>query len=162
MANSQLQSRQDDVVALKSGDQDAMHRIFLAFQPRVYRFLWLKTQSVELSEDLVQETFLRLWDARRNLKPTTKLEIYLFRIASNLMSDELRKADRQRQVPLDVDPPASDSSDEMIKHSQLAKLIDQIMSTLPDAPRTAFILTRYEELSHKEVGDIMGISVRTV
>jgi len=164
MTDSERPINTEDVVALKSGDADALRRVFFLFQPRLYRFLWLKTRSVEAAEDLVQETFLRLWAARRNLKPTTKLEIYLFRIASNLVRDELRKAERHGQVKvrIDVELAAADSSDDAIKYSQLARVVDQIVSTLPDAPKTAFLLSRYEELSHLEVSEVMGISVRTV
>ncbi len=162
MSDSQFPISEQDVLALKAGDQRVLRKIFFEMQPRVYRFLWLKTRSVEISEDLVQQTFMRLWDARKKLRATSNLETYIFRIASNLATDELRRSDRQKEVHLEVtEPVAATSADSEVRYNQLAQAVDRIVSTLPDAPRTAFLLSRYEGLSHKEIAEVMNISIKT-
>lgn len=164
MAQNILWLTPEAIDSLISGDADVFRELFLEFQPRLYHFLWLKLRSVELAEDLTQETFIRLWNARQHLKPNTNLEIYLFRIASNLATDSLRKSERRKTVHgVDFDKmTAADSSDQQLEFRQLARIIDAILPTLPDGPRTAFILNRYEELSYKEVAAIMGVSIKTI
>jgi RNA polymerase sigma-70 factor (ECF subfamily) len=149
--------------ALIDGDEEVFRELFHEFQPRLYRFLWLRLKSVEAAEDLAQECFLRLWNARTRLQLGGRLDIYLFRIASNLATDYHRSAKhRHDTLTEDNSPPISDSSENAAEYNQLAAIVDKTISQLPPAPRTAFILSRYENLSHKEIAEIMGISFKTV
>lgn len=153
----------EDVEALRAGDKAVFKKIFQEYQPRLYRFLWVKLRSVDLAEDLIQESFVRLWENRETINPEKNFEIYLFRIAANLVIDFLRANKTQAhrlKNPDFVD--ARHKTDSATEFHQLRKIVDEVLSRLPEGPRTAFILSRYEELSHKEVGEVMGISTRTV
>lgn len=154
----------DQIEALRQGDRELLHEIFIELQPRIYRFVWLRSKSVELAEDVVQETFLRFWDSRKNLKTGTNIETFLFRIASNLATDHLRKDERHRELSPEKSGALAStiSADETAEYNQLAEIIDDIISSMSEAPRTAFTLSRYEALQHKEIAEVMGISVRTV
>jgi len=154
----------EQIQALRAGDGEIFRRLYLEFQPRLYRFLWLKWRSVERAEDLAQETFLRLWETRDRLRPDGNLEIYLFRIAGNLATDALRAQQRRPAIaPLETAPLfASPTPEDAVVYQEMAHRIDAIVSQLPDGPKTAFLLSRYEELSHAEIGAIMNISVKTV
>lgn len=164
MPRKTFQLTAEQVQALRAGDKQVFRQLFLEFQPRLYRFLWLKLRSVELAEDLVQETFLRLWQTRQRLQADRHIEIYLFRIASNLAIDTLRQQKRRplraalENAPL-LDPQTSEGAAE---YHELTHLIDGVIANLPDGPKTAFILHRYEGLSHAEISAILGISVKTV
>ncbi len=164
MQSSDYRITEKDVAALRAGDTAALERIFIALQPRVFRFLWVRTRSLEMSEDLVQETFLRLWDGRDRLRPTDRLETYVFRTASNLLTDTLRRDERHRELQAaNVKPEVSaTTSSDSAESKRLAQIVDHIVATLPDASRTAFALSRYEELTHKEIAEVMDISVKTV
>lgn len=83
--------KKHEIKAFKQGDLTIFKKLFYEFQPRLYRFFWFKLRSIELAEDLVQETFLRLWKARNHLKNGTPLHLYIFRIAINLATDAFRK-----------------------------------------------------------------------
>lgn len=152
------------IEALRVGDQEIFRLLYFEFQPRLYRFLWLKLRSVERAEDLTQETFLRVWETRDRLRPNGNLEIYLFRIASNLAIDVLRAQQRRPlSTPLETIPPLGlQHTEDPAAYQELKFRIDEIVSQLPDRPKTAFLLSRYEELSHAEISAIMGISVKTV
>lgn len=150
--------------ALHAGDRQVFKRIFDEFQPRLYRFLWLKLRHVQHAEDLVQETFFRLWKARDQLRAETRLEIYLFRIAANLTTDFFRRSKLAtaslESVALTL--PAPNALETTIEHEQLAHAVAEILTTLPDGPRTAFVLSRYENLSYAEIAEVMGLSIKTV
>ena len=154
----------EQIQALRDGDKEIFRRLYFELQPRLYRFLWLKLRSVERAEDLAQETFLRVWETRDRLRPDGNLEIYLFRIAGNLATDARRARQRRpstttlEATPLFDSRPAAGA----LEYQELARRIDAIIAKLPDRPKTAFLLSRYEELSHAEIGAIMGLSIKTV
>lgn len=163
MAESSVQITKKHIQALRAGDQNVLHWIFTTLQPRIYRFFYFKLNSVEIAEDLVQETFLRLWEARTRLKTDTNLETYIFRIATNLATDQLRRMERNMEVQTEKElaAPGLDSGGDA-ELAQLQKIISKIVLSLPDGSRTAFILSRQENLSHKQIAEIMDISVKTV
>jgi len=153
----------EDVEALRAGDKTVFKKIFQEYQPRLYRFLWLKLRSVDLAEDLIQETFVRLWENRQGVKPEKNFDVYLFRIAANLVVDFLRANKAKTHHIKNPDAVnAPHKTDSAAEFHQLREIVDEALSRLPEGPRTAFVLSRYEELSHKEVAEVMGISIRTV
>ncbi|KAA0229807.1 RNA polymerase sigma-70 factor [candidate division KSB1 bacterium] len=164
MPKPKLELSSEQLAALQAGDTAVFKQLFEEFQPRLYRFLWLKLRMVEQEEDLVQETFLRFWNARSQLRPGGNIEIYLFRIASNLATDVLRRPKRENnRLELETQShPAALAADQAIESEQLADMISEFVTAMPEGPRTAFILSRYENLSHAEIAEIMGISVKTV
>lgn len=150
--------------ALHAGDRRVFQLIFAEFQPRLYRFLWLKLRNVQHAEDLVQETFLRLWKARTQLRAETRLTTYLFRIAANLATDFFRRTSLPT-APLETiiaTLPAPSALETTLEHEQLAQAVNTILATMPDGPRTAFVLSRYEDLAYAEIAEVMGLSLKTV
>lgn len=150
--------------ALHAGDRQVFKLIFDEFQPRLYRFLWLKLRHVQHAEDLVQETFFRLWKARGQLRTETRLEIYLFRIAANLATDFFRRAHPPSTTleAVALTLPAPNALEITLEHQQLVHAVAEILATLPDGPRTAFALSRYEDLTYAEIAEVMGLSIKTV
>ena len=154
----------EEISALQKGDTVIFQKLFHNYQPRIYRFLWLKVRSVELAEDLVQEVFLRLWQARERLDAHRNLEIYIFRIAANLVIDTLRVQKPTTAIDIAEKSDIADprNADDKLLHDVLAAEIDRIVSNMPERPQTAFILSRHQQLSHKQIAEIMDISVKTV
>lgn len=152
-----------EIAALRDGDKSVFKKMFLEYQPRLYRFLWLRLRSVEIAEDLIQETFVRLWQNRRTLDSERDFDIYIFRIAANLVID-FSRSNAAKTRPLDnpADLDAPHKTDSIADFHQLRDIVDKALARLPDGPRTAFILTRYEEMSHEEISEVMGISIKTV
>ncbi|MFQ5650743.1 MAG: RNA polymerase sigma factor [bacterium] len=165
MSSSKPPSTNDQSLeALRRGEREVLHQLFRDLQPRLYRFVWLKTKSVEVAEDIVQETFLRVWRARKKLKTGTRLATFVFRIGNNLATDHVRRDERHKDLD-QQNPEAAgvpSAAEEQAEYNQLTQIIDRIVSSLPDAQRTAFLLSRYENLQHKEIAEVMDISVRTV
>ena len=164
MSPTKLKLSSQQLQALNSGDESVFKLLFLNYQPRLYRFFWLKIRSVELAEDLVQETFLRIWKTKNRIKNDDNLDIYIFRIASNLSIDVFRKKQRTKEfVPIDYDQLLdNDQTEDLAQANQLSQFIDKILTKLPENPRTSFLLSRNEGFSHVQIAEIMNISVKTV
>lgn len=120
----------------------------------LFRFLVKQIGSADIVEDIMQESFLRLWENRRRVD-SSKAKSYLFTIAYNRMIDELR---RDRYISLETDKKAKSNS----RSIDLKELLDQALSQLPHIQRSLVLLRDYEGYSYSEIGEILGISQEKV
>ena len=132
--------------------------------PNVYRFALRLTGDRHCAEDLTQETLLRAWQRQEQLKEGRAVRVWLFRIAANLWTDELRRGHlptasiphRDLEVVCErVTPDRTAESKEELQRA--LGLLDE----LPVRQRTVLYLTAVEELPLSEVADIIGIDKNT-
>jgi RNA polymerase sigma-70 factor, ECF subfamily len=147
----------------KSGDQHAFRVLVESFQGFVYSIAFRFTGDEAEAEDLVQETFIRLWKNMDRYNPEYKLKTWLGKIVTNLCFDFLKSSRRKNEkhrIAMDnklnvIDPSQHESElDSSELHAIVMKLADQ----LTPKQRTAFILRDLEMLEVKEVCDMMRIS----
>jgi len=84
------------VIAVKSSNFDAFETLFLRYHDLLYKYLWRQIQSEELSKDLMQETFIRLWMHRNKLDADKNIKAYLYKIAHNLIIEYTKKTKREK------------------------------------------------------------------
>lgn len=75
---------------MATGDQQAFTQIFYHYTQRIYHFIFSKTKSEELTEEIIQEVFIKIWENREQMKDVLNHEAYIFTIATNKMYDFLR------------------------------------------------------------------------
>jgi RNA polymerase sigma-70 factor (ECF subfamily) len=125
----------------------------------VYRFALYLSGDPPLAEDIVSETFLRVWDSTVEVHMET-VRGYLFAIARNLFLHELRR--RRRQDRLEdchlVEAPAPR---ELEAREDLRETLATLMK-LPESSRAALLLRAHEGLSYEEIARILGISLTAV
>lgn len=149
---------------LANGDQKAMRDIFQRFFPLVYQKIYRVIRQKELSEDLAQEVFLKLWRKRQDVMISQSLEGYLATMAYHEALGHLRRKVPERQLvqtELIAEEVASDGHLE-IEGQDLQERIDGVINTLPPRCRSVFVLSRFEGKSYKEISELMDISVKTV
>lgn len=122
------------------------------YSDALYAFLLKSTRDEELSKDLVQESFMRLWEHRHEVEHE-KSKSYLFTIGYHAMIDHIRKNKR-------VEP----FTDRHINHSaknnfsDLKEVLDKAVELLPEDQKNVLLLRDYEGYSYKEIGDITGLT----
>ena len=142
-----------------SGDQRVYASLVADYLWPISAYAQRMTGNVSNAEDITQEVFLRLWLKASEFDATrARLTTWLHQMAHNLAIDQHRK--RHREVSLeviDVPDPAvpSDSSEKPYP-------VAQALLQLPERQRSALALTYYQDLSNREVADIMGLSTRAV
>lgn len=148
---------------LRKGRAAAFEDVFNRFHQKLYFFFLKHTEDRYQAEELVQVTFVKLWQYRENLSEEHTLSEQLFRMAKTSMIDAFRKAQREHKALEAIKkkqttqylPPAEPAVD----------LMDQVrkgIHAMPPVQQKVFLLSRYEGLSHKEIAHHLSISPKTV
>lgn len=146
---------------LKRGSDAAFAELYEDTHRQLYHFFLKKLRSSALAEDLVQETFIKIWRYRASLDPSLPLSVQLFRVARSVGIDALRKAARSRVVTVpssELEPLAGFSTPaEPAAESGLM----QALSILSPQCRS-IIEHRLQGFSNHEISEKMSISKKTV
>lgn len=148
---------------LQSSDQRAFSELFEAMHVALLRYAWRFTGEQEAARDIVQDAFLKLWQIRINVDPKRSLKALLYTMVRNLALNHKRAAQHTNGVLLEHDlydqaPGADQQVDAAMLDDRLRLFIDQ----MPTRRREAFMLSRYEGLSHEEIAQVMNLTPRTV
>ena len=146
----------------RTGDADAFGLLYDHYQSSVYRFLFYRTRSVQLAEDLTSETFFRALRSMNNFRWQGKdFGAWLMTIARNLATDHF-KAGRTRLELTTEDMSAHDDTTEGPEASVLAGLTNEILlgalKSLPDEQRDCLIMRFLQGMSIAETAAVLGRS----
>ena len=123
------------------------------FSDNVFRFVLKSLRDEEAARDVVQETFLRLWENRQAVIGG-KEKSYLFTIAYRLVVDHVRGRNRYvGSEPLKNQSSASESG-----YNNLGEVLSQALDTLTEMQRNLVLLRDYEGYSYKEIGEMTGLT----
>jgi RNA polymerase sigma-70 factor (family 1) len=163
-----VQGRQDEqqlIADVKVGDLEAFETLFTRYQPSLLRSIAFQVRDVEAAHDIVQETFVRVWQNRASLRPALSFQALVYRIGINLVRDMARHADTRHRSAAEVPPPVPpDNADpeSATHHALLLEALRRAMrEELPERCRAVFQLSRMEGLSIPEVAERLGISAKT-
>ena len=135
---------------------------------KYYAFLCLAIRRIipdeHVAEDLAQDVFADVWRKRASLQITTSLPAYLRRAAVNkslnYIRDQKIKWDDEDQLPLLASPQVD--ANRKLEGEELQAMIDRLIDDLPERCRLVFSLSRFEEMSYREIAEHLDISVKTV
>lgn len=147
------------------GDETAYKILFTSYWDQIYSTAFMFTKSVDLSEDLAQDVFAKIWEKRKNLSGVDKLEGYLFIIARNLIFDRMRKkvftAENDEYLQEYFKDPTVSPHEKYVA-KELNEILQKGINQLPLQQQAAFRLSRFQGLSHGEIAAKMGIARQTV
>jgi RNA polymerase sigma-70 factor (ECF subfamily) len=151
------------ISAIRRGDHAAFETAYRCWHQRAYYFFLKKTNSCSETKDLVQRSFIKLWQYRDTLSEQHAFEVQLFTIARSVWIDQLRKNAHERNanrfVAVNAErEDAGSCSTAFESNDQLAAALD----SLPPMRRKVFELNRLQGYSYKEIAQRLHISVKTV
>ncbi len=155
-------SDRDLMNRLAQGDQAAMQTIFTSYFTHIYQTTFRFIKQKEVSEDLSQEVFLKLWRKRNTITINQTLKGYLTRMAYHEAMGYLRKQTPRITELEDIDRVATEDGWETVKKEELEQKIKRSVDQLAPRCKSVFILSRFEGKSYREIAEIMDISVKTV
>lgn len=149
---------------VRDGRIEKLAILFERHHVGIYNFFLRMTGSSNISEDLVQEVFLRVLKYRKSYQGRSKFRVWLFQIARNAYIDYLRK--KKDAYPLedqfyDVRSEETGPDDSMVRSQEAAKL-NKALARLPFKKREVLILSRYQDMKYKEIADLFGCQIGTV
>jgi RNA polymerase sigma-70 factor (ECF subfamily) len=150
---------------IRDGDVAAFEAAFRMHYAALCAFARHRVGSIDAAEELVQETFLRVWQNRERLDPAQSLRSYLYRAVLNHALNELKhRRVETRWLRLESTAPSSldAGADDAVQANELAAAIAHTLDSLPDRCRLIFSMSRDQGLTYAEIGNILGISIKTV
>lgn len=159
-----MQFQEEELIArARTGDRKAFRSLVEDHVDRLHRLGYRMLGTQEEAEDVAQESFVRLWKALPDWETgRAKLSTWLYRVASNLCIDRLRKR-REVALPEDFDAPDPNASTERsFEDMQRRTAVKSALDALPERQRLAILLSHYEGCSNPETAKVLGVSVEAV
>jgi len=150
--------------AFQRGEKDAFIVIYERFWNRIFLIAYKSTRNKEVSEDLVQNLFLKLWD-KRDLLHIKQIEAYLHSSIRNSVIDYIHsQVVRNKYLDyLKVSPSTGENNtDRMMAVSDLSKLIEEGLTQLPEKSRSIFRMNRLDHSPVEEIAQKLKISEKAV
>ncbi|MDP6457090.1 MAG: sigma-70 family RNA polymerase sigma factor [Candidatus Marinimicrobia bacterium] len=170
MSDRYQYSDEDLIFRFQKGDENAFQELVKRYRDRLMNFVYRYVGNVEDAEDIVQDTFVKLFTKKHYYRPKAKFSTWIYTIASNLAKTELRKKKRHKTSYLsqmgmeekDFDLPIDDTTDEYTEGKFTEGQIQIAIQKLPLHFRTAVILRDIQELSYEEISKILEVPLGTV
>ena len=154
---------QEIVRAISKGDSNAFQKVFNDCYESLCQYAFTILKDMDEAEDVVQATFIKIWENRKELDIKHAIRSYLFRAVYHKCINQLE----HRTVKLKyLDHGMREKSSEVqhpeIFPDELEQNIKNAINRLPPQCRLIFVMSRYEELRYSEIAQKLGISVNTV
>lgn len=148
------------VRAAREGDSAAFTTLVERYQQRIGGYLYRLVGDRETAADLTQETFMRAYRALTTARAVDAFRAWLFRIATNLARDHLRRQQRIRWLPFERD--RTEFAIHPFSSVEEAEVVRQVLARLSPDDRSVVLLCGLEEWSYREAGVALGVTANTV
>lgn len=149
------------IEAARLGDPEAFDILVRRYSRRVLSIVWNVVRDAALAEDIAQDAFVKAWKTMGRFRSGERFGPWIYRIATNLAIDALRKRSRRSEQPVDGEL-VSRLTPGQCELSGTAGRIDEALDSLPEMQRIVARLHLVEELSHREIAGMTGLAEGTV
>ena len=154
------------MLKVKSGQLDLLGLLFERYNRPLYGFFLKLTYDQDLSEDLVQNVFMRIIKYRHTYKGDGKFSTWMFHMARNLFADHYRK-EKRKGYKEDISSAEQQLSDGLNAEQQRIvgeelTLLDRAMQTLPEEKREVLVLSKYQGMKYQDIAELLEISESAV
>ncbi len=163
-----------DVRLLKQGNQNAFQQLIGETHREILRLAFRFTNNSDDAKDIMQDVYLDAWRHINQFREEAQIRTWLYRITVNKSLNFLRKSKNRNgnlaqtrsneYQPLPIEPAAGAgcSPEKPLETKELRHLLESALNRLPESQRTAFLLFHHEDLTYKQIAEIMETSVGAV
>ncbi len=164
---------QELITGILNLDKPAIHFLVNNYHKQVIKTAFHFVHNMDDAEDLAQDVCIEILESAGSFKGNSSLSTWIYRVTVNKSLNFVRKNKRRQLVKqfetifhiadgssLMVSEPATD--DNSFENEERRRILDTAVNSLPENQKTAFILNKYEELSYKEITEVMSLSLASV
>jgi RNA polymerase sigma-70 factor (ECF subfamily) len=148
-----------------NGNKEAFRQLFDNHRNKLYAYMLRLVEERSAAEDIVQETFLKIWLSRRELTEIKNFDAYLFTIARNHAFNLSKKIAYRRNLLEDhtaTQPTEDKTTETEVTYKNLLSLLNNELNKLPPQQKRIFTLSRFDGLTNEDIARQQDISVTTV
>jgi len=150
---------------LLQSDAASYAELFDATYDALHRYSMFITHDSISASDILQDVYLKLWQVRETIDPDRSLRALMYQMVRNYSLNHERQKKRHAAEAIEADHPSvgfDSLSDERLDAAILQKKMQEWIEEMPHRRREAFMLSRYEGLSHDEIASLMDLAPKTV
>lgn len=163
-----MKTKSDEELMLEyaGGNSDAFDELFRRYGQKIYNLFLRNLGDMEISQDLLQECFMRMTVARHRYQPRKAFSNWIITIALNLLRDKYRQSKRRKNLFVsntldegrDFPENSQAGADTTAEKAQMRETVEKALNSLPEEQREVIVLNKYHGLSFSEIGEILKIS----
>jgi len=165
MTEIHLLNDQELLLQLRKGDDTAFKQLYQRYCKSLYSFLQKFLKSPDLTEDIVQEVFIKVWERHEEIPALDSIRSYLFTVGRNHAFNFLKRAGIDQNAKSEILKHYSTeghSLENVIFARDYNRYLQELIATLTPQSREVFRLCRHECKSYEETAALLGISRNTV
>jgi RNA polymerase sigma-70 factor (ECF subfamily) len=139
-------------------DAESFKKEFIPYHQKLYRIAYRMLQDSEMAQDIVQDTYIKLWEKRDEMKDIQNTESFAVVVLRNLCLDFLRKPKQETYAEYNIEMAEPLSLSDQMDTAEKLNRVEQIIQHLPEQQRLVMIYKHWDDYSDKEIEDIMGLS----
>lgn len=159
-----IENLNDILERLQTDDESVLKELFDLYYIIVCKAMYRFIKDKSTVEDLAQNVFIRFWEKRHQINITSSVKAYLSRMAINEAIGYLRKNKKWNIEEVTPNTPTSTASsvEEQYLQTELESKITRAINELPPKCRAIFQMSRFDDLTYREIAEKLGISIKTV
>jgi RNA polymerase sigma-70 factor (ECF subfamily) len=157
------------MLRFQGGDESAFRELFQKFGPRILHYARRLVGSEARAEELVQDVFVQMYRFRHRYRPESRLATWVYKIATNVCLNELRRPERRLRIDLwgraerderpegpSLPDPDAPTAEQGASTRELSRQLESAVAALPPKQRAALLLSRVDGLAYRDVARSLG------
>ncbi len=160
-----LQTHDSHIRLLRQGDQQSFNVLYNLYVDQLHAFVFRFTKSSSLSDDVVQEVFIKIWEKRGQLDTEKSFKAYLYKIAKNQVLNLFARYTTEQNIQNEIHQGAlhcANTTDDTLDFIETAKIIQEGISQLPPQQKRIFELCKNEGLTYEQAATELNLSSSTI
>jgi RNA polymerase sigma-70 factor (ECF subfamily) len=165
---------QELITGILKRDKQVIQFLVSKYHKQVIKTAFHLLQNMDDAEDLAQDVCIEILESAESFKGASSLSTWIYRLTVNKSLNFIRKNKRKQLVKqfesffrkgddkADATIAEPSAYDRAFENTERRQILDSAINSLPEKQKTAFILSKYEELSYKEITEIMNLSLPSV
>jgi RNA polymerase sigma-70 factor (ECF subfamily) len=153
------------IKAFKDGDKNAFEEIFHHFVDRIFQFSGYYISNKAEAQEITQEVLVKLWENRSRVDAEANFNAYVFTIARNIIFNKHKKRVHEWAYLKHIRNNAGkdeNNTEQAVYLDELTHLLNDQIKKMPEKRRIVFEMSRFKGLTHKEIGEKLNISTKTI